>query len=165
MGDIGDVWNIVKNTVTLFESGQSTQMGSRAFACPAGVQPSALDWTNAGEQTVGDELDWTNLAKEWFGLSTGSRIRLGVTWNYGGTSPQHPGLYLHDAYLWAVLDYSSAGTDFTVTGGFGDAVPVGNSAELSGWIRIDKKQFWMHAGSWQYDIRIRGNASGYIRPV
>jgi hypothetical protein len=141
MGDIGDVWNEVKDTFTLFESGQSVQMGGRAFACPSGAHPGDLDWAKAGEQTVGDELEWTNWVKEHLGLSSGSKVRFGVTWNYGGTSPQHPGLYLHDAYLWGLVDYSTAGTDFTITGGFGDAVPVGNSAELSGWIRIDKKQF------------------------
>ena len=165
MGDIGEVWNAVKDSVTLFASGQSQHMGNRAFACPSGVQPSQLDWSHAGEHTVGDQLEWSNLARDWFGLSTGSRIRFGATWNFGGTSAQHPGLYLHDAYLWAVLDFSSAGTDFTVTGGFGDAVPYGNSAELSGWLRIDKKQFWQHAGSWQYDVRLRGNGYGHIREV
>ena len=36
MGDIGDVWNAVKDVATLFSSGQSQAMGARAFACPAG---------------------------------------------------------------------------------------------------------------------------------
>jgi len=165
MGDIGEVWNIVTDTATLFQNGHSQSMGERAFACPKGVSPGDLDWSNGGEHTLAYAKTWTNRAKEWFDLSSGTKLRIGCTWNYGGTSPQHPGLYLHDAYLWAVLDYSSAGTSYEVKGGFGDAVPYGNSAELSAWINIDMKFLGMHWEEHRFDIRIRGNGYGILRPV
>ena len=109
MGDIGDVWNAVKDVATLFGSGQSQAMGARAFACPNGVQPGQLDWSNAQEGSLSYSVNLTNRAREWFGASSGTSLRLGVIWQYGGTSADHPGLYLHDAYLWAVLDYSAGG--------------------------------------------------------
>jgi hypothetical protein len=165
MGDIGDVWNAVKDVVTLFGNGQSQAMGTRAFACPQGVQPGQLDWSNAQQGTISYTFNTSNRAKDWFGASTGCSLRVGVTWQYGGTSAQHPGLYLHDAYLWAVLDYSSAGTNFTVTGNFGDAVPVGNSAELSGQINMEMTFLGMHWRQIQYDIRVRGNGYGTMRPI
>jgi len=165
MGDIGEVWNIVTDTATLFQNGHSQSMGERAFACPKGVSPGDLDWSNGGEHTLAYAKTWTNRAKEWFDLSSGTKLRIGCTWNYGGTSAQNPGLYLHDAYLWAVLDYSSAGTSYEVKGGFGDAVPYGNSAELSAWINIDMKFLGMHWEEHRFDIRIRGNGYGILRPV
>jgi hypothetical protein len=165
MGDIGEVWNVVTDTVTLFQNGHSQNMGNRAFACPKGVNPGDLDWSNGGEHTVGVTKNRTNRAKDWFDLSSGSRLRLGCTWNYGGTSSEHPGLYLHDAYLWAVVDYVMLGENYTVTGGFGDAVPHGNSAELSGWINVDLTQFRIDMAQWRFDIRIRGNGYGVIRAV
>jgi len=162
---IGEVWNIVTDTATLFQNGHSQSMGERAFACPKGVSPGDLDWSNGGEHTLAYAKTWTNRAKEWFDLSSGTKLRIGCTWNYGGTSAQNPGLYLHDAYLWAVLDYSSAGTSYEVKGGFGDAVPYGNSAELSAWINIDMKFLGMHWEEHRFDIRIRGNGYGILRPV
>jgi len=165
MGDIGDVWNAVKDTATLFANGQTQHMPARAFACPAGVQPNQLDWSNSAQQTLRLGRSWSNRARDWFGLSTGTQIRFGCTWTYGGSSSSHPGLYLYDAYLWAVVDHASAGVDMTITGGFGDAVPYGNSAQLTAWIQIQKKQFWMEAGSWQLDITIRGNGYGVMRYV
>lgn len=165
MGDIGDVWNAVKDVATLFGNGQSQAMGTRAFACPQGVQPGQLDWTNGQEGTLTLGVNMTNNARELFGMSSGCSLRLGVIWQFGGTSSQHPGYYLHDAYLWAVLDYSSAGTNFTVTGSFGDAVPVGNSAELSGQINMEMTFMGMHWEQRQYDIRVRGNGAGRMRQI
>jgi hypothetical protein len=165
MGDVGDVWNAVKDTATLFSNHQSISMGQRAFACPNGVQPSGLDWSNGAEQTLTVTKTWTNRAREWFGMSTGTQLRIGCTWTYGGSSTDHPGAYLHDAYLWAVLDWSTLGDDFTITGGFGDAVPYGNTCELSGWIDIVDRQFTIQQGQYRYDLRVRGNGAGTLRPV
>jgi hypothetical protein len=165
MGDIGEVWNIAKDTASLFASGHSQAMGSRACACPRDVQPSQLDWTNGQEHTIQQTMNWSNYAKEYFNLSTGTSLRIGATWTFGGTSQQHSGLYLHDAYLWAVLDHSSLGSDVTVTGGFGDAVPMGNSAELSGWIRVNVSCFHIHVSEHQFDIRLRGNGYGVMKIV
>lgn len=165
MGEIGELWNVAKDTAQLFANGQSQSMGARAFACPAGVQPAQLDWAQGDQRTIQYTRNWTNSAREWFGMSTGTSLRVGCTWTYGGTSPEHPGLYLHDAYLWAVLDYSSAGTDFDVTGGFGDAVPRGNTAELSGWIRVEMSYVAMHWEEHRFDIRVRGNGYGVITKV
>ncbi|HEX9258739.1 MAG TPA: hypothetical protein VF855_04320 [Acidimicrobiales bacterium] len=164
MGDIGEVWNAVKDTVTLFGSGHSQAMGQRAFACPQGMQPGQLDWSNQVERQVEWALDWTNYARS-IGLSTGSRLRVGAVWQAGGTAQGRAGLYLHDAYLYAILEYSAAGTNYTVTGAFGDAVPIGNSAELSGQIIMSYTQFGMHMEERQFDLRLRGNGSGYIRPL
>jgi len=166
MGDIGDVWNMVKDTATLFANGQSVQMGARAFACPKGLGPSDLDWSSGSHMELeGDELEWTNWAKEYLGLSTGTKLRFGAVWDYGGRSKQHPGAYLANAYLYAIRDYASAGVDFTITGGFMDPLPKGSVVELPCWVRIEKKQFWMEAGTWQYEGAIRGNGSGYFRAV
>src|SRR6266540_2998155 len=154
MGDVGEVWNAVKDVVTIFQNGQSQAMGQRAFACPNAVQPSALDWSGGTEHTIEKTKKWTNTVREWFGMSTGTSLRLGCIWTFGGTSPQHPGLYLHDAYLYAVLDYSSAGTNFKITGNFGDAVPYGNTAELSGTINVEMTYVGMHWEQLQYDVRI-----------
>lgn len=165
MGEIGDVWTVLGDTVTLFENGQTKDLGARAFACPKGVTPPELDWSRGGQETLSYAKTWSNRAREWLDLSSGTQLRVGCTWSYGGSSPDHPGLYLHDAYLWAVLDFSSAGTDFEVTGGFGDAVPHGNSAELSGWIVITMAYLGMHWEEHRFDLRIRGNGYGVLTAV
>ena len=166
MGDVGEVWNAVKDTATLFSNKQSINMGQRAFGCPNGMQPSQLEWGNSATQDkLNKTLTWTNRAREWFGLSTGTQLRFGCIWTYGGTSRDHPGSYLHDAYLWAVLDWSTLGDDFTVTGGFGDAVPHGSTVEVSAWIDIVDRQFTVQQGQYRYDIRILGDGSGTRRRV
>jgi hypothetical protein len=166
MGDLGELWNSVKDTASIFENNQSVHVGSYAFACPKGLQPNDLDWSHGSEmQLQADELEWTNWAKETLGLSSGSKLRIGAIWTYGGSTPQYPGLYLANAHLYAVLEYSSAGTDFTVTGEFGEPMPRNNSAELPCKIRVDKKQFYMHVGTWEYTGKIRGDGSGYFWPV
>lgn len=165
MGEISDVWAVVGDTATLFQNGHSEELGTRAFACPKDVQPSTLDWSRGGQETLSVTRSWSNKAKRWFGLSSGTQLRIGCTWSYGGSSSDHPGLYLHDAYLWAVLDYSSAGTDFEVKGGFGDAVPHGNSAELSGWITVNMEFLGMHWEEQRYDLRIRGDGYGVMSAV
>jgi hypothetical protein len=165
MGDIGDVWNIAKDTATLFANGQSQAMGSRACAVPSGMQPADLDWANQAERTLTLGLNWSNLAREWFGASSGTAIRIGVTWQAGGSASGRAGSYLHDAYLWAVADAVSLGVRLDVTGQFGDAVTVGNTAELSGAIRLDVHQYGLQMEQHQYDIRIRGNGSGTMREI
>ena len=166
MGDIGEVWNAVKDTATLFSNRQSVSMGQRAFGCPRNVQPGDLDWANSRtREDLTSTMTWTNRAREWFGMSTGTQLRVGCVWTYGGSSSEHPGAYLHDAYLWALLDWSTLGDDFTITGGFGDAVPYGNTVELSGWIDIVDKQFTISQGNYRFDIRLRGNGYGSIRRV
>ena len=166
MGDLGDLWNAMKDTVTVFENHNSVNIGSYAFALPAGQQPADLDWTHGSEQQLeADTLEFTNRAKEWFGLSTGTKIRFGAIWTPGGTSRQHPGLFLANAYLYCVPEYQSAGVDFTVTGSFGEPLPRNNSAELPCKIRIEKKQFYMSTGTWEYTGAIRGDGSGYFRQV
>lgn len=165
MGDIGDVWNAVKDTATLFASGQRHDMGTRAFGCPSGVQPNQLDWANSKQHTLQLSREWTNRAKEWFGASTGTKIRVGVTWTFGGTSSDHPGLYLYDAYMWAIMDYSAAGTNYTITGTFGDAVPFGNSAQLPGTIEWSYTQFGFHMEGGRYDFQLRGNGYGNMNAV
>jgi len=165
MGEIGDVWNAVKDSATLFASGQRHDMGNRAFACPAGVQPNQLDWGTSKQHTLELSREWTNRAKEWWGASTGTKMRVGATWTFGGTSPQHPGLYLYDAYLWGIMDYSAAGTNYTITGVFGDAVPYGNSAQLTGTIEWSYTQFGFHMEGGRYDITLRGNGYGLMHAV
>ena len=165
MGDIGEVWNIVTDTVTIFQNGHSHDMGQRAFACPKGLDPGDLDWSQGGEHTIAMRKDRTNYAKDWFDLSSGSRLRFGCTWNFGGTSTEHPGLYLYDAYLWAVLDYVMLGENYKVTGGFGSPVPHGNTVELSGWINVEISQFGIDMAEYRYDLWIRGNGAGQMRPV
>jgi hypothetical protein len=168
MGEIGDVWNAIKDTASLVQNNTTQNMGARAFACPRGLQPDALNWDQqivASADRLRASMEWTNRAKEWWGASSGTQISYGVIWTFGGTHSEHAGLYLKDAYLWAVVSRASAGVEFNITGGFEDAGVSGNSAELSGWLRIAKKQFWMEAGTWQYDIRIRGNGSGEMTPL
>lgn len=161
----GGVWTISPGTVTLLEDGTSLDLGVRAFVCPSGTHPAELDWSRGGQQTMSRSLTWSNPARELFGLSSGTQLRIGCTWSYGGRSAWHPGFYLDDAYLWSVLDYSSAGTRFEVTGGFSDASCHGNSAELSGWIAARLTYTLRDWGQWRYEIRIRGDGSGCLSRI
>jgi hypothetical protein len=165
MGDVGDVWNIAKDVATLFANGQHVAMASRGCAVPNGMQPGQLDWAGSQEQTLQFSESWTNRAKEWFGASSGTIIRMGVTFQYGGHAPNMSGNYLHDAYLWAVADAVMLGDNITITGQFGDAVPHGNTAELSGLIWLNRTQFGIQEDQLQYDVRIYGNGAGRIRYV
>ena len=162
MSGDGEIWTISAGTVTMLQDGRSQDTGLRAFACPTGMYPSDLDWSRGGQQTMSRSLTWSNPAREFFGLSSGTQLRIGCTWSYGGRSASHPGLYLGDAYLWSVLDYSSAGTRFEVAGGFSDASRHGNSAELRGWITARLTYTSRDWGQWRCEVRIRGDGSGYL---
>lgn len=160
-----EVWTISPGKVNLLLDGTSQDVGARAFVCPTGMHPAELDWSLGGQQTMSRSLTWSNAAREFFGLSSGTQLRIGCTWSYGGRSPRHPGLYLDDAYLWSVLDYSSAGTRFEVTGGFGDASCHGNSAELRGWIAARLTYLSQDWGQWDHEVRIRGDGSGCLNRI
>lgn len=165
MGDVADVWNAVKDTAVLFTSSGSQSMPDRAFALPAGTNPGQLDWGGAIDRTLEYSIALTNRAQEWFDLSSGSRMRIGATWDCNGRSDEHEGTYLHDAYLWAVLDYTSAGTSWDVRGQFGDAVPAGDTASLSGRIEVKMSFMGQHWFEKEFDIDLRGNGAGSLRLV
>jgi hypothetical protein len=159
----GELWNAAKDVAVLFQNGESVNMTSRAFAVPAGKQPMDLDWTSQADRTL--QITWKgdSYASE-IGISSGTKMRVGAKWMAGGRL-EGKGLFLHDAYLYCVFDDISLAQSFEVTGAFGDAVLVGQTAELSGWIRVHWKQFTVDWGSWQYDIKVRGDGSGNMSRI
>src|SRR5690348_2930944 len=107
MGDaitFTDVWNAAKDVASIMQNGESVHMPNPAFAVPSGHQPGELDWADEAEQTVGYALTYSSFAAD-HGASTGTSLRIGCTWRYGGRL-QGAGRFLHEARLWAILDYS-----------------------------------------------------------
>lgn len=167
MGDDGGAalitaaWNIVKDVAPLMQNSQTVDMGGRAFALPAGKQPQDLNWEGQADQTLQYTLNWGSTAQEW-GLSSGTSLRVGATWSYGGQL-DGSGRFLHDAYLWAILDHSGLGQDFDVTGQFFDAVLEGRTGVLSGLITVNQTYVGMHWETIKFDVKIRGDGGGSIR--
>jgi hypothetical protein len=156
-----DVWNAAKDVASIMVNGQTQHMPNRAFAVPSGQQPGALDWANEAEQTLQYGLTWGSTATDW-GLSTGTSLRLGVTWKYGGHY-QGQGLFLHDAQIWAVLDHSGLGQNFDVSASFGDAYLRGQTGVVSGSIRVEQKYIRLHWSDIEFSVEISGDGAGHIR--
>jgi hypothetical protein len=160
-GVITAAWNITKDVATLMQNSQQVHMGGRAFALPADKHPGDLDWAGQADQTVQWVLTWSSRAADW-GLSSGTSLRVGATWSYGGQL-DGSGRFLHDAYLWAILDHSGLGQDFDVTGQFGDAVLESRTGVLSGSITVHQSVLTMHMETIQFDVKLRGDGGGRIK--
>lgn len=164
MGDtitFTDVWNAAKDVVTIMQNGESAHMPGRAFAVPSPHQPGELDWADEHEKDLSYTLTWSSKAAEW-GLSSGTSLRVGASWKYGGTL-QGSGRFLHEARLWAILDYSGLGQNFDVTGSFGDAYLRGQTGVLGGNIRVEMKYVRLHWTTIEFDVELDGVGGGYLR--
>ncbi len=167
MGDDGGAalitaaWNITKDVATLMQNSAQVHMAGRAFALPAGKHPEDLDWAGQADKTVQYVLNWGSILADW-GISSGTSLRLGATWSYGGQL-DGAGRFLHDAYLWAIPDHTGLGQDFDVTGQFGDAVLESRTGVLSGSITVVQTYLTMHMETIQFDIKLRGDGGGYIK--
>jgi hypothetical protein len=166
MGDaitFSDVWNATKDVASLMVNSESVHMPNAAFAVPGGHQPADLDWADEFEQTMHVGLTWTNLA-ESIGLSSGVLLRIGATWKAGGKL-NGAGRFLHEARLWAVLDYSSLGSGFEVTGSFGDPYLRGQTGVLGGVIEVHASYIHLHWETIRYQVEITGTGAGQMTLV
>lgn len=156
-----DVWNAAKDIASIMQNGESQQFPNPAFAVPSGHQPGELDWADEAEDTKSYTLTWGSTATSW-GLSSGTSLRVGVTWRYGGRL-QGQGRFLHEARLWAVLDYSGLGQNFNVQGSFGDPYMRGNTGVLVGTIKVQQTYARLHWADIHFDVEITGAGGGYLR--
>jgi hypothetical protein len=156
-----DVWNAAKDVASIMQNGESQHFPNPAFAVPSGHQPGELDWADEAEITRSYALTWGSPASDW-GLSSGTSLRIGVTWRYGGRL-QGQGRFLHEGRLWAVLDYSGLGQNFNVQGSFGDPYLRGNTGVLVGTIAVQQMYMRMHMTDIYFDVEITGAGGGYIR--
>lgn len=164
MGDpitFSDVWNAAKDVASIMQNGESVHMPGAAFAVPSGHQPGELDWADEAEQTVLHTLTYTSWAAD-NGVSSGTSLRVGCTWRYGGRM-QGAGRFLHEARMWAILDYSGLGQNFDVTGSFGDAYLRGQTGVLGGTIEVQMQYVHLHWASIRFQVEITGTGGGYIR--
>lgn len=156
-----DVWNAAKDVASIMQNGSSKQFPNPAFAVPSGHTAGELDWADEAEMTKSYTLTWTSWAAE-AGLSSGTSLRVGVTWRYGGRL-QGQGRFLHEARLWAVLDYSGLGQNFDIHGSFGDAYLRGNTGVLVGTISVTQTYARLHWSDIAFDVEITGAGGGYVR--
>ena len=156
-----DVWNAAKDVASIMQNGESQHFPNPAFAVPSNHQPGQLDWADEAEITRSYTLTWGSPAADW-GLSSGTSLRVGVTWRYGGRL-EGQGRFLHEARLWAVLDYSGLGQNFNVQGVFGDPYLRGNTGVLVGTIAVQQMYMRLHMADIHFDVEITGAGGGYIR--
>ncbi len=156
-----DVWNAAKDVASIMQNGESQHFPNPAFAVPSGHQPGELDWADEAEMNLSYTLTWGSWAAD-HGLSSGTSLRVGVTWRYGGRL-QGQGRFLHEARLWAVLDYSGLGQNFDVHGSFGDPYLRGNTGVLVGTIDVQQTYARMHWADIAFDVEISGSGGGYVR--
>lgn len=156
-----DLWNAAKDVASIMQNGESQHFPNPACAIPSGHTPGDLDWADEAEQTLTYTLTWGSIAAD-IGLSSGTSLRIGVTWRYGGRL-QGQGRFLHEARLWAVLDYSGLGQTFDVQGSFGDPYLRGNTGVLVGTINVQQKYARMHWADIDFDVEITGAGGGYVR--
>jgi hypothetical protein len=144
-------------------NGESQQMPAQAFAVPSGHQPGELDWADEHEGRLSQTLTWTSTAAEW-GLSSGTSLRIGVQWKYGGRL-NGAGRFLHEAQMWAVLDHSGLGQNFTIHAHFGDPYLRGQTGVLSGTFEIQMTYVRLHWTDLRFDVEVTGAGGGFIRQV
>jgi hypothetical protein len=156
-----EVWNAAKDLASIMRNGESQHFPSPAFAVPKGQTAGDLDWADEAEMTKSYTLTWGSWAAE-HGLSSGTSLRVGVTWRYGGRL-QGRGRFLHEARLWAVLDYSGIGQTFDVQGSFGDPYLRGDTGVLVGTISVQQKFAHLHWADIAFDVEITGAGGGYLR--
>jgi len=133
-------------------------------AVPAGKGPADLDWRDQEEGQLEQRLTWVSLASEW-GLTTASVIRLGIVWKFGGRD-RGTGRHIRDAHLYAEADSVGLGQTFRATGGFEVAHETRDdgTVELSATIQLDHYYLQGLEGTRAFDIKVRGDGSGEIRP-
>jgi hypothetical protein len=156
-----DVWNAAKDVASIMQNGESKHFPNPACAVPSGHNPGELDWAEEAEQTLSYTLTWSSVAAD-LGLSSGTSLRIGASWRYGGRL-QGQGRFLHEARLWAVLDYSGLGQNFDVQGSFGDPYLRGNTGVLVGTIAIQQTYAHLHWADFEFDVEITGAGGGYLR--
>lgn len=156
-----ELWNAAKDVATIMQNGESQHFPNPAFAVPKGHDAGELDWAEEAEMTLSYTLTWGSVAAD-YGVSTGTSLRVGVTWRYGGRL-QGQGRFLHEARLWAVLDYSGLGQNFTIQGSFDDPYPRGNTGVLVGTISIQQTFARLHWADIAFDVEITGAGGGYLR--
>jgi len=156
-----DVWNAAKDVASIMQNGESRRFPNPAFAVPAGRSAGELDWADEAEMTKTYTLTWGSWAAD-YGLSSGTSLRIGVTWRYGGRL-EGQGRFLHEARLWAVLDYSGLGQNFDIKGSFGDPYLRGNTGVLVGEIGVQQTFARMHWADIDFDVEITGAGGGYLR--
>jgi hypothetical protein len=160
---VTEVWNIAKDVASIMQNSESQRFPNPASAVPAGHQPSDLDWADEAEETRSYTLTWGSYAAD-LGLSSGTSLRVGVTWRYGGRL-EGQGRYLHLAELWAILDHSGLGQRFDVQGSFGDAYLRGNTGVLVGSITVQQTYARMHWADIHFNVEVTGAGGGYVRKV
>jgi hypothetical protein len=167
MGDqavtFSDLWNAAKDVATIMVNGESQHMPGRGFAVPSGHQPGELDWADETDGSVVHTMLWTSRMADW-GLSTGTSLRLGASWKYGGRL-QGAGRFLHDAQLWAVLDHSGLGQNFDIQASFGDPYLRGQTGVLPGTIQVQMKYARLHFADYRFDVEITGAGGGFVHAV
>jgi hypothetical protein len=156
-----EVWNAAKDLASIMQNGESRHFPSPAFAVPKGQTAADLDWADEAETTNSYTLTWGSPASE-LGLSSGTSLRIGVTWRYGGRLKGR-GRFLHEARLWAVLDYSGLGQNFDVQGSFGDPYLRGETGVLVGTISVQQTYMRLHWADIDFDVEITGTGGGYLR--
>jgi hypothetical protein len=156
-----DVWNAGKDVASIMQNGESQQFPNPAFAVPADHRPGELDWADEAENVRSYQLTWGSYLAD-LGLSSGTSLRVGVSWRYGGRL-QGQGRFLHEARLWAILDYSGLGQNFNVQGAFGDPYLRGNTGVLVGTISVQQLYVRLHMTDIHFNVEITGAGGGYIR--
>jgi hypothetical protein len=135
-----------------------------ACAVPAGRDPTDLDWCDGEDGQLEQRLTWVSLASEW-GIAAASVVRLGVVWSFGGRAAG-AGRYVRDAYLYAEADSVGLGQTFRAIGGFESTHNTRGEqiAEVSATVQLDHFYLRGLEGTYMFDIQVRGDGSGEIRP-
>lgn len=161
--DFKDVWNAVTDVAELMDSNTSISMGERAFVAPKGLQPWDLDWSSQFDRHMWLPKRWTSVCSEYLWCDE-TKIRVGVVWWAGGNY-QGRGLFIHDAYMYAVADTTGTAVGVDVKGQFSDTpVMVGGVAQLTGTITLSKEQFSLSDGNFRWDFWIQGDGAGQLTP-
>src|SRR6516165_584078 len=171
--DFKDVWTAVKDVAKLADSSASYSMGDPAFVVPKGLQPWDLDWSEQFQQDLSVRRRWGNRCSDEYldlGLFTieidcsPTVVRIGGSFKAGGRYGGQ-GRYIHDAYVWGVVDSTSMGVGVEIKGGFHpNPVTIGNGvAQLTGEIHVHVTQFGLHFTDELYDVLMQGDGYGYLQ--
>jgi len=154
--DFKDVWSAVHDVADWVGSESTANLATNVFVIPKGVQsPNELTgWVSEPSQ-IYDTYKWT-------GVSSNTKIRLGVNWYYGGQY-NGQGRYIGNADLFFQVMEIGFWEKFQVAAHFDSPLNVGAGvAHLAGSLTYSYYEYSSLSKTSTYHFYIRGDGGGRI---
>jgi hypothetical protein len=154
--DFKDLWTAVHDVANWVGSESTVDLASNVFVIPKGVQsPNELPGWNP-------EPSQLYVTHKWTGISSDTRIRVGVNWYFGGQYNSQ-GRYIGNADVSFAVQEIGYWEKFHVDAHFDSPLNVGAGvAHLAGRVTVSYYEYGSLSRSIPYHFYIRGDGGGRL---